>query len=89
MSYSLVIKPEVEADLHHAMEWYEEQRTGLGEEFVLEVEATLDRIIENPMLYAVVHRDIRRALTKPLSLRRVLRCRRQFRRHIGSVAREA
>ncbi len=64
MTYSLIIKPEAEGDLQDALEWYEEQRAGLGEEFLVEAEATFDRIIENPELYAVVHGDIRRTLTK-------------------------
>ena len=64
MNHSLIIKPEVERDLRDAMEWYNEQRAGLGDEFLAEVERAFDRICENPGLHSCVHRDIRRALTK-------------------------
>jgi plasmid stabilization system protein ParE len=42
--------------------WYKSQRTGPGEEFLAEVNGTLDTIREIPELYAVMHRDTRRAM---------------------------
>lgn len=52
MSYPLIIRPEAELDMQAGIEWYEKQRTGLGVEFLIEVERVFDRIADNPILYA-------------------------------------
>ena len=44
MSFSLVIRPDAEADLVEACLWYEEQRAGLGIELLNRVEAALEAI---------------------------------------------
>lgn len=49
-------------DLEEAAAWYEEQRTGLGIEFVLEVDAIIQRIEEIPEAFPVIYKDFRRAL---------------------------
>lgn len=64
MSYSLIIRPDAEADLADARSWYEEQRDGLGDDFLLCVEETLGRIRRMPELYSVGYRGIRRALIR-------------------------
>jgi len=64
MSYRLVLRPEAESDLAEAFEWYEQRRPGLGESLLLSVEATHVAIQETPFLFPVVHRNIRRALTR-------------------------
>ncbi|MGH9324935.1 MAG: type II toxin-antitoxin system RelE/ParE family toxin [Vicinamibacteria bacterium] len=58
----LIIRPAAAAEIDEAYLWYESQRTGLGEEFLVEVNGALDTIREMPELYAVVHRDTRRAM---------------------------
>ena len=60
----LLLRPEAEADLAEAYEWYEQRRAGLGHSLLLSVEATLASIQENPSLFPVVHRNIRRALIR-------------------------
>jgi len=64
MRYSLVIQPEAEADLDEAYRWYEEQRSGLGSEFIECVEAVFDRIAARPELHAVVYRNVRQTLVR-------------------------
>jgi len=44
--------------------WYENQRPGLGEEFVLEVEQILAGAVAAPMRFPVVAQDVRRAVTR-------------------------
>ena len=46
------------------MFWYEEKRSGLGEEFVSEVDATLDAVAERPEIFQQVPGapGVRRAL---------------------------
>ncbi len=57
------LRPEAEADVSDAAHWYEQQRLGLGSEFLDEVLQTLSSISERPELYPVVHGNIRRAVT--------------------------
>jgi plasmid stabilization system protein ParE len=60
----MIIRPEAEADLVNARDWYARQRAGLGAEFLLCVEEVLERIGRTPEMYMVVHHDVRRALTR-------------------------
>jgi hypothetical protein len=47
----LELHPEARAELRSAALWYDEQRPRLGDEFIAEVSATLDRIGEAPESY--------------------------------------
>ena len=60
----MIIRPEAEADLANARDWYERQRAGLGAEFLLCVEEVLEHIGRTPEMYRVVYHDVRRALTR-------------------------
>ncbi len=60
----MIIRPEAEADLADAQDWYERQRQGLGAEFLLCVEEVLARIDRTPEMYGEVYRGVRRALTR-------------------------
>ena len=44
----LELHPEARAELRSAALWYDERRTGLGDEFILETSAALDRIGDAP-----------------------------------------
>ena len=46
------LHPEAGAELRRAALWYDERRSGLGDEFIAEVSATLDRICNSPESYA-------------------------------------
>lgn len=63
MIYSLVIKPLAELDAKNTANWYNAQRGGLGDEFLLALEAKVNAIQRNPQRFQVVHGGIRRALT--------------------------
>ncbi|MFH1111133.1 MAG: type II toxin-antitoxin system RelE/ParE family toxin [Planctomycetota bacterium] len=64
MMSQLILRPQAEADLAEAYAWYEERRAGLGQSLLLSVEAALASIRENPLLFPVVHGNIRRALIR-------------------------
>ena len=72
MKNTLLLKAEAVQDMADAFNWYEEKRTGLGSEFLDEVEKLLDHITENPEHYqshgnvriAVLHRFPYRLYTK-------------------------
>ena len=64
MSYELTIRPEAEADMVAAFDWYEGRREGLGREFLAEVRTVLHQIEERPLRHAHVYREARRALVR-------------------------
>ena len=55
-------RPDAETDVADAAAWYENQRKGLGTEFLDEILATCSSISENPKMYPVLHRETRRAI---------------------------
>ena len=64
MKYRLIIRPLAERDLREAQLWYEEQRPGLGADFRAAVDNAFERLAENPHLYPVVYRGLRRAVMR-------------------------
>lgn len=62
MSFSLVIRRQAENHIAEAFDWYEEQRAGLGNEFVLSIEATIRLIENNPLIFQARYKNIRIAL---------------------------
>lgn len=64
MSLSIRISPEAEDDLAAARAWYDGQRPGLGDDFLLCVEQALDLIQRIPSLHGKVHQDLRLALVR-------------------------
>jgi plasmid stabilization system protein ParE len=62
MNYGLTFRAEARDELEEAYNWYEDQKAGLGEEFLDCVDDTLDRIEQRPESYVVVFQDFRRAI---------------------------
>lgn len=61
MSRPVELRRDAEIDIEEAYVWYEERREGLGVEFLQAVEECLDQIEQRPELYAIAHREARRA----------------------------
>jgi plasmid stabilization system protein ParE len=61
---SLLLLPEAVRDIADTYNWYEERRTGLGGEFIQEVEASFESMLRHPEMYAIVHESYRRALIR-------------------------
>lgn len=61
MTYGLIIRKAAESDIRDAYFYYETCRQGLGQEFMLSLDAMLTRISRAPDQYRNLHRDIRRA----------------------------
>jgi toxin ParE1/3/4 len=55
--------PAADAELHRAVEYYEQRQAGLGLEFAEEVYAAIVRIVEYPDVWAPISRNTRRCLT--------------------------
>ena len=58
------IQPQASAEAYDAAAWYEAQRSSLGVEFVLELDAAIERAAENPEIYAMLYREARRVLLR-------------------------
>ena len=64
MSRRLIVRPEAEAEMTGAFDWYEDHVSCLGSAFLLCVEAVLSAILRTPQQYPHVHKIARRALTR-------------------------
>jgi plasmid stabilization system protein ParE len=62
MTVEVRLRPEAEQDLAGSATWYEDQRSGLGLEFLQEAQDVLSAIAERPLSFPIVHRTARRAL---------------------------
>lgn len=62
MSYDIQVRRAAELEVAEAELWYEAQQVGIGSQFLSEVSYVLERIAENPLIYQITYRDIRRAL---------------------------
>jgi plasmid stabilization system protein ParE len=58
----VVVRPAAAADIEDAYQWYEAQQPGLGEDFLVALNAIRDRIVERPEAFPLLHRNTRRAL---------------------------
>jgi len=65
MTRRLIIQPLAEADTTQAALWYADQRTGLGLEFLAEVDQSLERAVVTPRQFSCLRRkpEVRRVLT--------------------------
>jgi hypothetical protein len=64
MIYSLLFLPEVEKDVISGFDWYEDNSSGLGEEFLRLFYAYANEIPRNPLLFPVVYKSFRRRLLR-------------------------
>jgi plasmid stabilization system protein ParE len=64
MAVKLVVAPDAELDITEAYIWCETRRVGLGEEFLSALDACIERIRRQPLIYPVVHEAYRRALIR-------------------------
>jgi plasmid stabilization system protein ParE len=51
MTLRVVFRRAAQAEFLEAAAWYEQQRAGLGEDFLREVESAIDRAAESPLVY--------------------------------------
>jgi plasmid stabilization system protein ParE len=63
-AYRLVAQPRVDLDVAAVYRWYEDERTGLGLQFLEELRAAYDRIAADPLSYQRLESAIRRALLR-------------------------
>ena len=63
MNWRVILRPKAEADLHEAWLWYESQRSGLGDELLLEIGSAVRQLETDPERRPFYYRDFRRLLT--------------------------
>ncbi|HEV7472566.1 MAG TPA: type II toxin-antitoxin system RelE/ParE family toxin [Pyrinomonadaceae bacterium] len=83
MNLPIVTRPKAAAEIDAAYRWYERERRGLGEEFLVALTQAVAVIAGNPERFPIVHRDTRRVLLSrfPYSI-----CYRLKRGHVVVVA---
>ncbi len=59
MKYQLVFRQKASAHLVEIHEYYENQKQGLGDEFFLSVDATLNALKRNPLIFQLKFKKIR------------------------------
>ena len=59
-----IVRPAAAGDIEQAFGWYEEQRPGLGREFLDALRETVNVVREHPEAFPVLHRGARRALVR-------------------------
>jgi plasmid stabilization system protein ParE len=64
MKYDLIVRPEAEAELVEAFNWYEQQVAGLGSRFMPAVDSAINSIHRDPLQYPIIYKTVRRALTR-------------------------
>jgi plasmid stabilization system protein ParE len=63
----VVLTPPAVSDLEAVVEWYDEQRDGLGAEFATAFLHALDKIGEQPLGYQRLHRNVCRYVMRRFS----------------------
>lgn len=63
-NYFLDFLPEVDEDVQESYDWYEKQAIGLGENFLLSVDAALEIVRRGPLLSNKVYRNVRKINVK-------------------------
>jgi toxin ParE1/3/4 len=64
MKYRIIVRPDAEDDLKEAYSWYEDKRTGLGYDFLLQVDAGLNFIARDPDIHPIEYKKTRKHLVK-------------------------
>src|SRR5690349_19956634 len=64
MTLPLAFHPAVHDEVAEAYRYYEQQQTGLGDDFMATVEDVFTRLSTTPEARQVIYRDVRRALPR-------------------------
>jgi len=56
--------PDAEAELTESIQYYEKAQPGLGQDFALEIYASIQRAVAHPAAWPLLEEDIRRVLVQ-------------------------
>jgi plasmid stabilization system protein ParE len=62
MNLSVTFRRAARTEFIEAAAWYENQRAGLGVEFIAEIERCVDAAAERPTTYEAIYKDVRRVV---------------------------
>jgi plasmid stabilization system protein ParE len=62
MTRRFILRPRAERDIQSIFDWYESQRPGLGDEFLVSLRERLETVRRFPEASPVLYRDVRRAV---------------------------
>ena len=62
MSYKIKVLPEARLDIRDSIDWYDEQKAGLGKLFYKAVKSRLAYVQNNPLHYQISYRNVRNAV---------------------------
>ncbi|TAL20924.1 MAG: type II toxin-antitoxin system RelE/ParE family toxin [Nitrospirae bacterium] len=60
----VIFRLQARREFNEAGDWYEQERTGLGLEFLAEIERLIQRIADNPKQFPILYRDVRKAVVR-------------------------
>jgi plasmid stabilization system protein ParE len=91
VSWSVIIRPNAEADAREGRLWYESQRRGLGDELLAEIHQAIRVLKEHPERRPIYYRGFRRLLTRRFPYKlyyrvivfRILHAKRDHQRQLG------
>ena len=64
MNLRIVFRPAAKQEFDDAADRYNEQRPGLGEEFIVEIDQAVAKAAANPEHYPIVFGEVRRAVAR-------------------------
>lgn len=60
----VIFRRQARSEYDEAGDWYEQERAGLGSEFLAEIERLLQRVASNSEQFPVLYRDVRKAVAR-------------------------
>lgn len=60
----VIFRRQARREFDEAGDWYEQERAGLGLEFLAEIERLIHRIASNPEQFPILYRDVRKAVAR-------------------------
>ena len=64
MKFTVRISDRALRDITGARDWYDDQVSSLGQEFGVQLDLVFQRLAEQPLMFGMIHRHVRRALTR-------------------------
>ncbi len=64
MDWALKIRPLAFFDLDEAVKWYNYQKPGLGNVFLMEVNTSIEKLKNNPFTFRIIYDPVRRMVLK-------------------------
>lgn len=59
MTREVRLRPEAQIEFNQSIDWYEDRRRGLGQQFIESIDFAINSIVETPEHSPRVHKDLR------------------------------